>query len=210
MQTRLIRVLLYFCFLFSGASGLIFETVWMRKLSLIFGNTIQAASIVIAVFMGGLALGSWIFGRLADSSNRLLRLYIFIELGIAASGLIISLFLMPVLDNVYIFLHHLGLEALGLQRCGDDLAEGVGERNPAADHDVEGVAETAPQRAGEERLLGLGADPLALVEGGDGDGPATGGDQGGHDLGQVEGLAHGEAPAEQQGQGHENQERFEC
>ena len=111
MQPGLIRVLLYFCFLFSGASGLIFEIVWMRKLSLIFGNTIQAASIVIAVFMGGLALGSWIFGKLADSSNRLLRLYIFIELGIAASGLIISLFLMPVLDNVYIFLHHLGLEA---------------------------------------------------------------------------------------------------
>jgi len=110
MQLSLISGLLYLCFLFSGASGLIFEIVWMRKLSLIFGNTVHAVSIVVAVFMGGLALGSWIFGKIADSANRLLRLYIFIELGIAASGLTISLLLIPVLDNAYIFLHGLGLK----------------------------------------------------------------------------------------------------
>jgi len=108
MRLSIISGLLYLCFLVSGASGLIFETVWMRKLSLVFGSTVHAVSTVIAVFMGGLALGSWIFGKTADSSDRLLRLYIFIELGIALSGLTISLFLLPVLDNVYIFFHGLG------------------------------------------------------------------------------------------------------
>ncbi|HUU26832.1 MAG TPA: fused MFS/spermidine synthase [archaeon] len=109
MRERLTAGWIYICFFLSGTSGLIYEIVWMRKLALVFGNTVHAVSTIVAVFMGGLALGSWLFGRAADSSNRPLRLYIYIELGIAVSGAVILLFLLPVLDNIYIFLYHLGL-----------------------------------------------------------------------------------------------------
>ncbi len=111
MNRQKINILLYICFLFSGASGLAFEVLWMRKLVLVFGNTVTAVSTVVAVFMGGLALGSWLFGRLADRSDKLLRIYVLIELGIAAMGVVISLGLLPVLDGVYKYFHGLGLDS---------------------------------------------------------------------------------------------------
>ena len=111
MRTKLVGRLLYLCFFLSGASGLIFEIVWMRKLSLIFGSTVYAVSTVVAVFMGGLALGSWLFGRAADRSTNCLRLYTLLELGIGAAGVAITLTLLPLLDNIYIFFHGLGFQS---------------------------------------------------------------------------------------------------
>ena len=83
----------------------------MRKLALVFGNTVHAVSTVVAVFMGGLALGSWLFGRLADRSRKLLIIYIAIELGISLGGVAISLVLLPLLDSVYVGLHGAGLDS---------------------------------------------------------------------------------------------------
>jgi len=111
MRRSHVDKLLYICFFLSGASGLVFEIVWMRKLALVFGNTVHAVSTVVAVFMGGLALGSWLFGRLADRGKRLLRLYVLIEAGIAVFGMTISLGLLPVLDTAYVFLHGVGLSS---------------------------------------------------------------------------------------------------
>ena len=48
-------LLLFFC---SGACGLIYQVLWLRLLSLVFGVTVYAASTVLAAFMAGLALGS--------------------------------------------------------------------------------------------------------------------------------------------------------
>jgi hypothetical protein len=45
-------------FFFSGASALVYQVLWLRQLSLIFGVTIYAASTVLATFMTGLAIGS--------------------------------------------------------------------------------------------------------------------------------------------------------
>ncbi len=53
------------CFVFSGATGLIYEVLWARMLGLVFGATTLAVSTVLAAFMGGLALGSALAGRLA-------------------------------------------------------------------------------------------------------------------------------------------------
>jgi spermidine synthase len=74
-------------FLFSGFSALIYQIVWLRLLSLVFGVTVFAASAVLTSFMGGLAIGSWLGGRLADRVRRPLRAFAFVELGIAASAL---------------------------------------------------------------------------------------------------------------------------
>jgi predicted membrane-bound spermidine synthase len=56
-------LLLFFC---SGATALVYEVVWSKYLSLMFGSTIYAQTIVLAVFMGGLALGNLLIGKRAD------------------------------------------------------------------------------------------------------------------------------------------------
>lgn len=63
---------LFFC---SGLTALIGEVVWMRMLGLVLGNTIWAASAAISVWMGGMALGALIGGRLAPKIRRHVLLY---------------------------------------------------------------------------------------------------------------------------------------
>jgi len=53
-------------FFVSGVSGLIYQVVWVRQFGNLFGNTVFAASLVIAVFMSGLGVGSYVAGVWAD------------------------------------------------------------------------------------------------------------------------------------------------
>jgi spermidine synthase len=71
----------------SGVSALIYQVLWLRLLSLTFGVTTHAASTVLASFMGGLAVGSVVAGRLADRLRRPLRLFGAVELLIGACAL---------------------------------------------------------------------------------------------------------------------------
>ncbi len=57
--------LLYVAFTTSGAAGLIYQVMWARSFSLIFGSTTRAAAVVLAAFFAGLALGSLLGARLA-------------------------------------------------------------------------------------------------------------------------------------------------
>src|SRR5918996_4912307 len=66
-------------FILSGAAGLIYEVVWSRQLGLVFGNTTQAVSTILTGFCGGMAVGSFVGGRLADRVRSPLRLYGVIE-----------------------------------------------------------------------------------------------------------------------------------
>ncbi len=77
------------CFLVSGAVGLVYEVLWIRMLGLVFGHTVFAITTVLAAFMGGLALGSFVFGRLADRSARLLTWYGGLEIGIGSYCLLL-------------------------------------------------------------------------------------------------------------------------
>ncbi len=74
-------------FFLSGISGLMYQVLWLRLLSVVFGVTAYAASTVLASFMGGLALGSIVAGRLADRVRHPLRWFAGVELAIAASAL---------------------------------------------------------------------------------------------------------------------------
>lgn len=85
------HIILYIVFFISGAGALIYEVVWFRMLARIFGNTVYATSTVLAVFMLGLAFGSFYFGRLADRTRRPLLLYAFLQGGIALAGLLMPL-----------------------------------------------------------------------------------------------------------------------
>jgi|GEM_PF-230324 len=75
-------VLIAVGFLASGLAGLVHQVVWSRYLGLFIGSTSAAVTIVLAAFMGGLALGNHLFGRSADRSARPLALYAWLELGI--------------------------------------------------------------------------------------------------------------------------------
>jgi spermidine synthase len=71
----------------SGAAGLVYQIVWLRKLSLHMGATSYALSAVLAAFMGGMALGSRLLGPLADRPGaRPARIYALLQLGILASA----------------------------------------------------------------------------------------------------------------------------
>ncbi len=78
--------LLLVCFFFSGAAGLVYQVAWGKALGLIFGNTVYAISTVLAVFMGGLALGSAWWGRRSGQQSNPVRLYGWMELGVGLSG----------------------------------------------------------------------------------------------------------------------------
>lgn len=88
-------------FFLSGAAALIYQVVWTRSLSLVFGGSHLAVTTVLAVFMGGLALGGYVFGSRAHRSSRLLRLYGILELGVAASALVF-LVLMQLYPAIYV------------------------------------------------------------------------------------------------------------
>ena len=70
------------CFFVSGFVGLVYEICWIRKASLAFGSTTLAVSTVVAVFFGGLALGSYIFGRYSQKTLRPLKLYALLEISL--------------------------------------------------------------------------------------------------------------------------------
>jgi predicted membrane-bound spermidine synthase len=80
-------------FFVSGATGLIYELLWVRVLYQSFGSTIQSVTTVVAAYMGGLGLGAWLFGRIADRSPRPAALYGWLEIAIGGFGVISPLML---------------------------------------------------------------------------------------------------------------------
>src|SRR5262245_4816200 len=96
------RALLLAVFTLSGASGLIYEVLWTRRLTHIFGSTTLAVSTVLAAFMGGLAVGSVLLGAWADRHrDKALRAYGLLEIAIALLGLAIPL-LLRVVEAIYL------------------------------------------------------------------------------------------------------------
>jgi spermidine synthase len=88
------------CFFASGVSGLVYQVVWVRELVLVFGATTFAVSTVLTAFMGGLALGSYYFGRRAKRIGHPLRLYGLLEVGIGLYGFAVP-HIFAFLPNVY-------------------------------------------------------------------------------------------------------------
>jgi spermidine synthase len=81
-------------------SGLVYQVVWVRELVLVFGATTFAVSTVLTAFMGGLALGSFYFGRRSERIARPLRLYGFLEICIGIYGLAVPL-IFAALPSIY-------------------------------------------------------------------------------------------------------------
>lgn len=117
--------LLMAIFFLSGLCGIVYEVVWSRLLTLVFGNTTYAISTVVGVFMFGLALGSYLGGRWLFKIKNLLKGYAFLELGVGIyaalffpilswiqqihSALFPSLYTQPVILNLVRILLSFGL-----------------------------------------------------------------------------------------------------
>ena len=74
-------------FALSGAAGLIYQAIWSQYLGLFLGHAAYAQSLVLAIFMGGMALGALWVSRYATTWRNLLRAYAAVEfaIGIAAA-----------------------------------------------------------------------------------------------------------------------------
>jgi predicted membrane-bound spermidine synthase len=86
-------------FFLSGASALIFESLWFRLAGLSLGNSVWSASLVLAAFMGGLALGNGLVARLHRRVLHPVRLYAALEFAIGIGGIAVVL-LLPRLPNL--------------------------------------------------------------------------------------------------------------
>src|ERR1035437_4371193 len=93
--------LLLVLFAGSGCSALIYETVWYQLLQLVIGSNAVSLGFLLATFMGGLCIGSVWFPRLRLAGPHPLRIYAYLELGIAASALLVHL-LLPLVNLAYI------------------------------------------------------------------------------------------------------------
>ncbi len=89
--------LILIAFILSGISSLTLEIIWTRHLEHIFGATTLAISTVLTCFMGGLALGSWLFGKFADRLRSPIAAYAIAEGVIGVSALLIP----TLIHNVY-------------------------------------------------------------------------------------------------------------
>src|SRR5947207_8113803 len=83
---------LFFC---SGATALVYEVVWSKFLSQMFGSTIYAQTVVLAAFMGGMALGNKIFGKRGDALREPVGVYGYLEIAIGLYA-----FFFPNLDKL--------------------------------------------------------------------------------------------------------------
>lgn len=87
-RSRLFSLLIHVAFFASGAASLIAEVTWNRMLIVVVGNSVSAAAMIIAVFMGGLGLGSYLGGRIFGRRSPSLRNYVVLE---AAIGVFVIL-----------------------------------------------------------------------------------------------------------------------
>src|ERR1700751_4644822 len=95
----------------SGCAALIYEIVWFQLLQLVIGSSAVSLGLLLAAYMGGLCLGSALLPRLVSARQHPLRVYAFLELGIAVFG-IIALFGVPLVGRLYVATSTTGLMGL--------------------------------------------------------------------------------------------------
>ena len=103
ISKNLLLKILAVAFFLSGASALIYQVLWVKQLTLIFGSQTLAISTILACFMGGLSLGSYIISKKAHLIKYVVLTYVILEIIIGLYAFIIP-YLFDLTDNVYCFL----------------------------------------------------------------------------------------------------------
>jgi len=103
-----LSIIILICFVLSGFLGLVYEIIWIRKLGLIFGTTVFSMTTVLTAFFGGLALGSYLFGRLTSRVRNTIRIYAFLEVFVGIFAILFPSILrlfgaiyMPIYEHIY-------------------------------------------------------------------------------------------------------------
>ena len=94
----------------SGCCALVYQIGWLREFRLIFGASTAASAAVLAIFIGGLGIGGWIFGPRVDRHPRPLRFYSTLELVVSLAAACTP-FLLDAGRSLYLALG--GVETLG-------------------------------------------------------------------------------------------------
>lgn len=94
------RFTLLLLFFFSGVAALMYQVIWVRQLSLLFGATAQAVAVTVAVFFAGLATGGWYWGTRSVRVRSGLHAFGALEVAVGAAALA-HFALMPLYHAVY-------------------------------------------------------------------------------------------------------------
>jgi len=105
MQRHTIILVLFFL---SGFAALMFEVIWARHITLIYGSSIHSFAIVLTSFLAGLGIGSVIASRYVDRIKEKIVLFAFIELLIGVIGMALVV-VFPALERWFLYLYfHIG------------------------------------------------------------------------------------------------------
>lgn len=87
-KQKMFRRILLIAFALSGMSSLIYEVVWARQLQVVFGSTVYTSSTILASFLAGFALGSFLLRNKADTAKNPAGIFALLMLGAGIFGLI--------------------------------------------------------------------------------------------------------------------------
>ncbi len=88
-------------FTLSGFAGLIYESIWSHYIKLFLGHAAYAQTLVLAIFMGGMALGSWLCSRYSSRWRNLLIGYAVAEAAIGICALVFHRVFVAATDAAY-------------------------------------------------------------------------------------------------------------
>lgn len=88
MKTHGVKYVLFVAFILSGFAGLMYESVWSHYLKLVLGHAAYAQTLVLMIFMGGLALGAWLVSKYTHRVKNPVMAYAIIELVIGLTALV--------------------------------------------------------------------------------------------------------------------------
>ena len=111
LHNKLQRKILLIALFCTAFSSLVYELVWCRELSYVFGSTALAASSVLAVFMAGLAVGSLYAGKILESRARPFRFIALLQFAIGIAC-ILTLFAVKGVSGLQSYLFALGTEQI--------------------------------------------------------------------------------------------------
>ena len=104
------------CFFASGFLALTYEVCWIRKSTHVFGAASLAVSTVLGVFFGGLALGSYLFGRRAPQVKMPMMWYAALEVGVGVLAML-SPYAFRLADQAYTHFYPQVQDSFALLSC---------------------------------------------------------------------------------------------
>src|SRR5690349_9201087 len=95
------RATLFLLFTVSGFAGLIYESIWSHYLKLFLGHAAYAQSLVLSIFMGGMAIGAWVAGQYSPRWRTPILMYAIVEGIIGAIALIFHSSFLSITELAY-------------------------------------------------------------------------------------------------------------